>query len=216
MSLRHDFESVQACNQSEKTGYHAIKKALGDQMPMTRVLSNVILPLEPENASKAPATAEYDTIAVTPYGLIVFEIKDWKGYRLSKTPVVDGQYRWNLEFEPGGASEVRRNAVGQCYGKTRHLAESIGFWATSYVVITDDNMILDHHLGAHVILQKELGYVPRLIHQISKKIQNGRIPDGVIDKVADAILENSAGLTHEQHAANVLEYLSLNNVQPQF
>lgn len=209
MTIKFDNDTSCALNDAEVTTYNRIRETILGSFPSSRVIANVILPLEQSSEVSIPASTEYDTIAVTPYGLIVFECKGWRGDYLYK----DEQDQWMLRFDDTGRCEHRRNAISQCFGKTRHLQTSTGYWTSSFVVMSNPKLRIAHNIGAHVVSIQEIDYIPRLVYHFSKRQKNAHIDDRTLNIIADAILENAGQISKEEHYENIMRHVSNNHAK---
>jgi hypothetical protein len=110
----------------------------------------------------APGTAfpttEVDHLAITPFGLFVFETKNWTG-RIERGLDDDSLFR----ITPGGAREIRRSPVKQNRAKVAFLRDVMpAVWPVEGLgVFASDHCLLSAGLPLALITRSDIAYALR-------------------------------------------------------
>ncbi len=194
------FKMDKLSQESEAYGCARILQAFKPVFPETRVLQNIIMPMD--GIGGCP-TAEFDVIVVCPAGVYVFEIKGHTGKSIEITKTESGAHRWKIHKDYG-AVEIQDPLV-QGGRKIKYLRESIkGPLIRGFVYFTNEAIALDPKTNADVITSNDLEYLVRSLKYEAKrrdKIQS----EAEINRIADAILELSQNFTIEEHIQNCLQ-----------
>jgi len=112
-------------------------------------------------------TAEIDHLAVTPFGLFVFETKNWVGH-IEPGPDADAL----LRIAPGGARESRRSPLRQNRSKVAFLRSVMpGMWPVEgFGVFASDQCSLSAALPPTLIHRSDIAYAMRIhMHRYDAK-----------------------------------------------
>ncbi|MFC0403147.1 nuclease-related domain-containing protein [Paraburkholderia rhizosphaerae] len=104
-------------------------------------------------------TAEIDHLAITPFGLFVFETKNWIGHI---EPGVNAETL--VRIAPSGARETRRSPLKQNRAKVAFLRSVMpGMWPVEgFGVFASDQSSLSASLPVTLIGRKDLAYAMRI------------------------------------------------------
>ncbi len=184
--------------QSEVYGAGKIRDVFASVFPNTRILTNIILPME---NSKGCPTAEFDVIVICEAGVFVFEIKGYNNGKIKilKSPGGDSR-EWF--FCKDDAENKISDPLIQGGRKIKYLRESISnCMVRGYVYFTGDKIELPPTISPNVVKTEDLGFLCRILRNDAKK-KNGLLSPGVIDHISESIAAISKNHSIDEHIFN--------------
>lgn len=184
--------------QSEIYGAKKIQEIFDLIFPKTRILTNIILPME---NSKGCPTAEYDVIAICEAGVFIFEIKGYNDGEIKISKHEDTRSR-EWFFSRNNIDSKIADPVHQGGRKIKYLRESISNCTIrGYVYFTGDKIKLPPTISPSVVKTDDLGFLGRIIRNDAKK-RGELLSNEVIDYISDSILMISDGYSIGDHIIN--------------
>lgn len=175
--------------------------AFGRTFSRARILTSLVLPLP---ASARLPTAEFDSIVVCNAGVYLFEVKGWDRCLVGRDKLEGGLSQWYLE-QPGGQRRRVADPVAQGVEKMQALKACLDprIAVKSFVIFPASAVRVCPTLPASVITLREVPYLPRLCHSVTKMSKHlQKIDDETVDIVAGFIEQLSRGLSLDEHIFN--------------
>jgi len=186
-------------NESEAFGTNQILRAFRRTYPESRVLQNVILPLD--NFGACP-TAEFDVLVVCMAGVYLFEIKGYDEGRIVIDKGPDGMQLWKIN-KISGPVDIP-NPIAQGGRKLRYLRQSIpNCQIRGFVYFTSERITIPADISADVVTTADLNYLPRVLRSDAKR-RDRLLTVTTVDDIADSILMLAEGHTMQEHIQNCL------------